>query len=955
MFRVFIYLHDNVKRECQAGATIRTELNDTLDSASIVLKGIASTLDIQPMDKVYLTIENENGTELLRRRFLINSFQESITRKADATIYNYSITLISETKELEGIPLPNLVITNDNELSVLDYIKRYNNLYGHYTINDTDFSGFNTICPNLQWNAPTLREVLNDLCLIKDSLISLENGVLKPKNISNTLGEFNGINVPYINRSQSLDDYSSELHSELGNAIDIDTTKIINDSGYRNDDVAYFTTTANGVVVKTDRPIYNLISFKIYVKIGNRHSVIDMTEYVKEVGVYNNLLQGYSSSYLSPNYKCNCVYYSRGTNDIQGFTLETRQNIKKVPVSVIENWKAIILSKIADENYDEPITANDIEDLQYWKFKIEYVSIGSQTYRLSRGTNYHRIRNYRVTIDNQDNSSIDVKKFVDFEKLKLNRISNDIMLLRQAQCDNISNIANLGQTFNTDYIIFSKNLVVNRRTIEAEYYASKKYVLANYFTNIRSQKRNYEWVNTANSVQRQEYRKIYYELSFTNPNDVINLSYIKHSSADLGLDIFNGADNDKILKTYALSPFFDKDTLINFYKDDARNIKIETGTNNLFYYGDMLNIGGNMQCVRNIVNYNFQLDDNVFAGYKVKWETYQILSASQTAFYNYGVNYNENTEKNTFDQLLVKLGGHTKLDEADIMNSNNIQLYANLMPIAGSTRSDYQNYEGMCQTFAFDMYKDNAEKLGLSFNFEWVSDNNDIEILKPAEVSLYKLNVNNKAYYVNDHITYYDSESALQTPVQLYPENIPTSLKVKYNNNIVFYGLYFDGNDYYLDSGLQVRVSTINLTNASSQNMVHNGYYLVYDTRNNKVYLKRLNSKASQTEGFWLEAVESVEYTSATKVYTHDLQAVISITDINNLALSNENLTISNTYPIANIVGGSGTVNLTNGYLEITPTSNEITINNAIAIHNANSHVSSGKIKIYLKIKDTYL
>jgi len=139
MFLVYITLKDNIKRYCQPESIDNCELNDVLDTNSLTLKGITTQLDIQPLDAVIFSVENESGQVIYERRRKINSFQEYTQRRADQVIYGYLITLISETKELETIPLPNLVITNDNELSVLDYIKRYNEIYGHYTINEQKF------------------------------------------------------------------------------------------------------------------------------------------------------------------------------------------------------------------------------------------------------------------------------------------------------------------------------------------------------------------------------------------------------------------------------------------------------------------------------------------------------------------------------------------------------------------------------------------------------------------------------------------------------------------------------------------------------------------------------------------------------------------------------------------------------------------------------------------------
>ena len=103
--------------EIDEGFVYTQNYNETLDSASVVIKFLTSELDIQPLDKVVLyVLDGEN--EVLRKNLVVNSWQRSTTRQLNTKTYNYSITLISETKLLEGIPLPNLVITNDNVMYV---------------------------------------------------------------------------------------------------------------------------------------------------------------------------------------------------------------------------------------------------------------------------------------------------------------------------------------------------------------------------------------------------------------------------------------------------------------------------------------------------------------------------------------------------------------------------------------------------------------------------------------------------------------------------------------------------------------------------------------------------------------------------------------------------------------------------------------------------------------------
>lgn len=186
MYNVYLTIN-NVDILCEPGAKFSEEFNETLDSGEVLIK-FSNELDLQPLDRVIFKIKS-GDTTIFSKTMLINSWQESITKQGTNTyngtgvVYNYSITLISETKLLEGIPLPNLTITNDKKLTLLDYIKRYNEIYGHYTIRDSDWiETSNSINGDLDY---TTAQIINTTTITANLNYVINKYVLTIDNHSN--------------------------------------------------------------------------------------------------------------------------------------------------------------------------------------------------------------------------------------------------------------------------------------------------------------------------------------------------------------------------------------------------------------------------------------------------------------------------------------------------------------------------------------------------------------------------------------------------------------------------------------------------------------------------------------------------------------------------------------------------------------------------------------------------
>jgi len=117
------------------GSIFNEEYNETLDSATIVLSQVAKEdrlSNIKPYD--YVRVYDKSGNTGFDKLYLVDNFNEQ-ENNIKEHIFGYTINLMSETKILEKIQCPNLVITHDikngidTRKTILEKIYEYMVLY----------------------------------------------------------------------------------------------------------------------------------------------------------------------------------------------------------------------------------------------------------------------------------------------------------------------------------------------------------------------------------------------------------------------------------------------------------------------------------------------------------------------------------------------------------------------------------------------------------------------------------------------------------------------------------------------------------------------------------------------------------------------------------------------------------------------------------------------------------
>lgn len=167
------------------GSVIKENFNETLDDAVIHLTNIyeEERLHINPYDYCHIYDLDSNHEWF----FIVDNYVESYVN-LNENIYDYQIQLMSPTKWLEKIQLPNrtilhslksgqstireqiahfcelyipkVKITNDGETWEYDYLIDFRDIYDP---TKAIYNKFNVKCPDLSFNSPTLRQALMNL------------------------------------------------------------------------------------------------------------------------------------------------------------------------------------------------------------------------------------------------------------------------------------------------------------------------------------------------------------------------------------------------------------------------------------------------------------------------------------------------------------------------------------------------------------------------------------------------------------------------------------------------------------------------------------------------------------------------------------------------------------------------------------------------------------------------
>lgn len=528
------------------GAVITLNYNETLDSAVVKISNLTTTLNLTPYDEVTLSDDRFGDIYMC-----VDTYTESLVCLSPKK-YNYEIHLFSQTKLLEGIVLPNLTITQVEQLYskrslrywLQEILREYGKYKRIYDVNsnpqvqwkpdwhlDTEEFGVSNLrwtkdCPEFQWNMPTLREVLTDLMMVNDCIPVLRNGTIGCIDLTKTKKEVTNFN--YVNKSQSSADYVSELQMDMVNVLQTQVdgvNNIVNVAECLPFTCDEAIVTTDNVLVKTQYPILRIkkLVFRFLYDLpitqgeyqGRTRTycgIIDLSDAVYERKEYDTLPISYNQGVAQPygTHQNNSVYFNRYSNEILGWARLSKEyylfNVSFVS-QIIEDYIYNTNGIISDAG--DPIRAGF--------FEIDYETIADQMFRA--GKKYYS-ENDRVVVDNQTNSFVDCYNQANMEYQKANRLGNQQIMINSRFADSYTDLTDIGDTFE-DSIVYQVQYQIYNHHIEVNSLATKGYILRNYFTGIKSKVRS--WINAKDeALTRHDLFKFYCEFSKYKKDEILS-------------------------------------------------------------------------------------------------------------------------------------------------------------------------------------------------------------------------------------------------------------------------------------------------------------------------------------------------------------------------------------------------------------------------------------------------
>lgn len=261
------------------GGVVKENFNETLDSGSINITNLPFELQLFP----YQFIKLESTDKTFSKYYVVDNFVKSILN-LDENIFDYVINLASPLKILEKVQLPNRTIIHSlvgsretlatiiNQMMTLycPKVKYTNDSTWSYQyifewvdlLNDEKLT--QTPCPDLSFNAPTLREVITTLMLVVGYLPTINHRELTFIDLRATQTEFQVQDgrIFDLKESNSIDSYVNTLQVQATNVLDTNN-KVVNELiGFRDRNNVFLKHTEN-LKLETRFPIESIEKLEV--------------------------------------------------------------------------------------------------------------------------------------------------------------------------------------------------------------------------------------------------------------------------------------------------------------------------------------------------------------------------------------------------------------------------------------------------------------------------------------------------------------------------------------------------------------------------------------------------------------------------------------------------------------------------------------------------------------------
>ena len=348
-----------IKYECVLNVPYSDEYSETLDSMSVVIKHIDSKLDINPFDVVYIyrgvgkggTFQHPTYTDIKWKEMLVDSVSMLRKRYGNSTYYEYTLKLMSETKWLEKIQLPNRSFTHALGGKLRDAYETIKDLmtYVPKVIRDNKETSLITISEavegkfsglgmkDMSLNKPTLRQALTAVMSQFGCIPVVNNKQLGFINFNRSQGNITEEQIADMDSesySNSSDSYVNTLMTDASQVLGDDKSLVVERGvGFRDRDTGLIKQQEN-LKLLTTYPIYKVKNLTINMNLSTYPTII--------VKVYNIADADYFILYYTnPEGNVNPVVINdNGDNYVVKVYCGTQQRIK------FSNWEFKILEVI---------------------------------------------------------------------------------------------------------------------------------------------------------------------------------------------------------------------------------------------------------------------------------------------------------------------------------------------------------------------------------------------------------------------------------------------------------------------------------------------------------------------------------------------------------------------------------------------------------------------------------
>lgn len=748
---------NGISYDVDEGLSLQDKATEELDSMTFSISNI-SEFRLEPFQKVEITFENDK-----KKNMIVNTWIEEV-----ASIYGfkrYTINCISETKKLERVQLPNLTITQPLGGTKRKYdrylnrtMKYVNKIYPELYISDDLLNRMsNEIAVEEQFNSPNYKEYLNSI-LGKSSLIcKVENDEISYFDLSIKGKEIDSSKILFTNESQMIEDYYSSIRTDLQGVQSEKSTIFTEVVGVRSPENAVIT--YDNAVIRLSHNINyidkvyfrGVVTEDIYKK-EVRCKIFDKNDSnlktIREKTEYDTLLVSNATeiSEKENEYKRNNVYYTRGSNLIEGLGYNEKtwflglNSLTNALENVVE--KGVKISGQVES--DKPLFLGDMRD---FCFEVTYSALDDVSTEFDK-----KKTTMSVIRDNQSDSYVDLDKFARVQQEKINRLGNSTWEIN-ARYNSLDEVPEL-MDYIGDYILAEREIVYHRDYIDFKGILYKDYVKKNLFYGVNAKRRNTQLIMGNEAVTRKELTKEKYKFEFTDKGgDKKFQRYIlgnifTYQSADF--------DNFKPIQLCSGTSYFEDGSSSNLYKIDADTRR-----------------GGNSVFV------NFKWYDNINVGMKVTYKETSIINTLLESKGGYGQEYVTYTDNNG-EVEDIKISIYDSISSAGF----SLEDIDGLPSLSDSIiDSKYLIYEN-----TLERYKDNKEILNETIQFE-INCDKDIYITDYFMNSLPFFENSGKKLYV---AIFYDNKWHIRTDMSIDTNDLSqfrtkgtTFNRIKvYNNNV---------------------------------------------------------------------------------------------------------------------------------------------------------------------------